>query len=151
MFFSVLFSVLASAAPVAAPPPPGVWTPDRGDGTYLNPVLQGDYSDPDAIRVGGDFYLTSSSFSNVPGLPVLHSKDLVNWEIVGHALPRLAPDDHYRTPRRGGGVWAPAIRYHAGRFYIYYPDPDFGIYMVSAADPAGPWSAPVLVDDDKGA
>ena len=151
MLFSLLFSVLASAAPAAAAPPPGVWTPDRGDGAYRNPVLQGDYSDPDAIRVGGDFYLTSSSFSNVPGLPVLHSKDLVNWEIIGHALPVLPPVDHYRTPRRGGGVWAPAIRYHAGRFYIYYPDPDFGIFMLSAADPAGPWSAPVLVDDDKGA
>jgi beta-xylosidase len=155
-----LAAPLALAAACAVPalawsslaaPPPGVWTPDQGNGSYLNPVLQGDYSDPDAIRVGKDFYLTSSSFANVPGLPVLHSKDLVNWEIIGHALPRLAPVDHYHAPRRGGGVWAPAIRYHAGRFYIYYPDPDFGIYMVSAQNPAGPWSAPVLVDDAKGA
>ncbi|MGN6423239.1 MAG: glycoside hydrolase family 43 protein [Asticcacaulis sp.] len=150
MMASSLFLALG-ALTAAAAPPPGVWTPDQGNGSYLNPVLQGDYSDPDAIRVGKDFYLTSSSFANIPGLPVLHSKDLVNWKIIGHALPRLSPVGHYRTPRRGGGVWAPAIRYHAGRFYIYYPDPDFGIYMVSARNPAGPWSKPVLVDDAKGA
>ncbi len=140
------------ASPVAAQTlPPGVWTPDRGDGTYANPVLQGDYSDPDAVRVGDDFYLVSSSFVNVPGLPILHSKDLVNWQLIGHALPRLTPDAHYTAPRHGGGVWAPAIRFHDGLFYIYYPDPDFGIYVVIAKDPAGPWSAPVLVSSEKGA
>ena len=150
MLFSLLFSVLASAAPAAAAPPPGVWTPDRGDGAYRNPVLQGDYSDPDAIRVGGDFYLTSSSFSNVPGLPVLHSRDLVNWTLIGHALPALEPLDHFTTVRPGEGVWAPAIRHHGGKFWIFYPDPDFGIYVVTAADPAGAWSAPVLVKGGKG-
>lgn len=118
---------------------------------YRNPVLPGDYSDPDAIRVGTDFYLTASSFTNVPGLPILHSKDLVHWQIVGHALPALSPSAHYRVPRHGGGVWAPAIRHHDGKFVIYYPDPDYGIFRVEAADPAGPWSAPVLVDASKGA
>jgi len=106
---------------------------------------------PDVLRVGNDYYLTASSFTNVPGLPILHSRDLVNWTIIGHALQRLEPDAHYRTPRRGGGVWAPAIRYHAGRFLIYYPDPDRGIFVLSASDPRGPWSAPVLVDSTRGA
>ncbi|MDI7776492.1 glycoside hydrolase 43 family protein [Asticcacaulis sp. EMRT-3] len=152
MRYVLIFTLMLFAAPgLAATPVPGAWVPDQGDGSYRNPVLQGDYSDPDAIRVGDDFYLTSSSFSNVPGLPILHSRDMVNWQIIGHALPQLNPVDHYRTPRRGGGVWAPALRFHAGRFYIYYPDPDFGIYMVSARDPKGPWSAPVLVDATKGA
>lgn len=139
------------AASVGAAPDQGRWMPDQGDGTYRNPVLAGDYSDPDAVRVGDDFYLVSSSFTDVPGLPVLHSRDLVNWTLIGHALRHVPPGDHYRTPRRGGGVWAPAIRHHGGRFLIYYPDPDHGIFMVSAMDPKGPWSDPVLVDDTKGA
>jgi beta-xylosidase len=126
------------------------WQPDLGDGTYRNPVLHADYSDPDAIRVGDDYWLVSSSFSHVPGLPVLHSRDLVNWELVAHALSRLMPEDVFAVPQHGKGVWAPAIRHHAGKFWIYYPDPDFGIYLVTAADPRGPWSAPVLVKGGRG-
>lgn len=118
--------------------------------SYRNPVLAGDYSDPDVIRVGNDFYLVASSFSNVPGLPILHSTDLVHWTLIGHALPRLSPEDHFATPRRGGGVWAPAIVHRRGLFRIYYPDPDKGIFVVTARDPRGPWSAPKLVDDTKG-
>ena len=129
----------------------GRWISDQGDGTYRNPVLAGDYSDPDAIRVGDDYYLVSSSFTDAPGLPILHSRDLVNWTLIGHALKRVPPDDHYRTARRGGGVWAPAIRHHGGRFLIYYPDPDRGIFVVSALDPHGPWSEPALVDATAGA
>jgi hypothetical protein len=120
--------------------PAGVWSPDQGDGHYANPILAGDYSDPDVVRVGEDYYLTSSSFTNTPGLPVLHSRDLVNWTLIGHALMRQVPDAHHGVPRRGGGVWAPAIRHHNGLFRIYYPDPDFGIFLVTAEDPAGPWS-----------
>jgi beta-xylosidase len=131
--------------------PAGVWVSDQGDGTYINPVLQGDYSDPDVVRVGDDYYLTASSFTNVPGLPILHSKDLVNWTLIGHALARNVPEAHHAVPRRGGGVWAPAIRHHNGKFMIYYPDPDFGIFLVTALDPKGPWNAPVLVDSTKGA
>lgn len=127
-----------------------VWTPDNGDGTYTNPILHADYSDPDAIRVGDDYYMISSSFEDVSGLPILHSKDLVNWQLVGHALPRLLPENHFSTPRHGEGVWAPSIRYHEGEFYIYYPDPDFGIYLTKANDPAGPWSTPILVQSGKG-
>jgi beta-xylosidase len=127
------------------------WISDQGNGRYQNPVLAGDYSDLDVIRVGDTYYLTASSFTNVPGLPILTSKDLVNWTIIAHALPRNLPDAHYLVPRRGAGVWAPAIRHHDGRFKIYYPDPDHGIFVVTASDPSGPWSDPILVDDTKGA
>jgi beta-xylosidase len=127
-----------------------VWVADNGDGTYKNPVLNADYSDPDAIRVGDDFYMVASSFEDVPGLPILHSKDLVNWSILGHALPRLTPDDHFSIPRHGDGVWAPSIRYHHGEFYIYYPDPDFGIFLIKSKNAAGPWSSPILVEEGKG-
>ena len=127
-----------------------VWVSDNGDGTYKNPVLHADYSDPDVIRVGDDYYMTSSSFEDVPGLPVLHSKDLVNWKIIGHALKRQVPLAYFSVPRHGAGVWAPSIRFHKGMFYIYYPDPDFGIYLVTAKNAAGPWSDPVLVVGGKG-
>lgn len=129
----------------------GQWQPDLGNGNYQNPVLQGDYSDPDVIRVGDDYYLTASSFNMIPGLPVLHSTDLVNWKVISHALPYLSPVGHYSSPRHGGGVWAPTIRLHNGYFMIYYADPDFGMFMTKAKDPVGPWSEPVLVDNTKGA
>ena len=109
-----------------------VWVADNGDGTYKNPIINADYSDPDAIRVGDNFYLVSSSFEDVPGLPILQSKDLVNWTIIGHALKRQPPFEHFSVPRHGEGVWAPSIRYHNSEFYIYYPDPDFGIYLTKA-------------------
>src|SRR5436190_8301399 len=143
--FLISFVAVAQNGTVSA-----VWSPDNGDGTYKNPIIHADYSDPDAIRVGDDFWLTSSSFSHVPGLPILHSRDLVNWELVAYALPKLIPEDVFRTPQHGKGVWAPAIRFHAGKFYIYYPDPDFGIYLVTATDARGPWSAPVLVKGGRG-
>ncbi|AHF16653.1 glycoside hydrolase family 43 protein [Niabella soli] len=127
-----------------------VWAPDNGNGTYTNPVINADYSDPDAIRVGDDFYLIASSFDAVPGLPVLHSKDLVNWTIIGHALKRQPPFDVFDKNQHGNGVWAPAIRYHNNEFYIYYPDPDFGIYVTRAKNIMGPWSDPVLVEGGAG-
>ena len=127
-----------------------VWISDNGDGTYTNPILHSDYSDPDVVRVGDDFYMTSSSFNCIPGLPVLHSNDLVNWELIGHALNRQIPEEVFNTPQHGNGVWAPCIRYHNNEFYIYYPDPDFGIYLVKATNPAGPWSEPILVKGGKG-
>jgi beta-xylosidase len=144
--------VIAHASLLASPPakPDASWLPDRGDGTYSNPILYADYSDPDVVRVGDDYWMTASSFGHVPALPILHSRDLVNWELVNYALPRLVPADHYAQPRHGCGVWAPAIRYHDGRYWIYYPDPDFGIYVITATDPAGRWSEPVLVKAGKG-
>ena len=127
-----------------------VWVADQRDGTYKNPILHADYSDPDVIRVGRDFYMVASSFQCVPGLPILHSKDLVNWALIGHVYQQQAPVDVFSRPQPGGGSWAPAIRYHKGEFYIYYPDPDYGIHVVKAEHPAGPWSEPLLVKKAKG-
>jgi beta-xylosidase len=127
-----------------------VWVADNGNSTYKNPVINADYSDPDAIRVGDDYYMISSSFEDIPGLPILHSKDLVNWSIIGHALKRQPPFEHFSVPQHGNGVWAPSIRYHKNEFYIYYPDPDFGIYLTKAKNINGPWTDPVLVEGGKG-
>ena len=127
-----------------------VWCPDNGDGTYTNPVLFADYSDPDVCAVGDDYYLTASSFNCIPGLPILHSKDLVNWTIIGHALQEQHPKELFDNPQHGKGVWAPAIRYHNNTFYIYWGDPDQGIFMVTAKDPAGAWSQPICVVPGKG-
>jgi beta-xylosidase len=153
--FSGLSFLLISFAAISAGAADDVaeapWVPDLGDGTYQNPVLAADYSDPDVTRVGDDYYLVSSSFTNVPGLPILHSRDLVNWTLIGHAVQKLPPFAHHSIPRRGGGVWAPAIRHHDSTFYIYYPDPDFGVFVTTATNPAGPWSEPQLVDNSRGA
>ncbi len=92
--------------------------------TYTNPVLDADWPDPDVVRVGDDYYLVASSFNRAPGLPVLHSRDLVTWEHVTNALPALPPLDHFSLPRQGGGVWAPSLRHHDGTFFLTYPDPD---------------------------
>jgi len=125
------------------------WLPDRGDGTYCNPVLYADYSDLDVIRVGDDFYLTASSFNCTPGLPILHSKDLVNWTIINHALKNL-PHHRYAEVQPGCGIWAPSIRYQDGKFWIFFPTPDEGIFVTTATHPAGKWSEPHLVQKGKG-
>ncbi len=114
------------------------WIPDKGDGTYRNPVIFADYSDPDVVRAGDDFYLVSSSFSCMPGIPVLHSRDLVNWTIIGHVYDRL-PGEKYNKPVHGEGCWAPSIRYHDGKFFVYFCTPREGLYMSTAENPAGPW------------
>jgi beta-xylosidase len=118
---------------------------DQGDGTYRNPVLKADYSDPDVIRVGEDFYLVASDFHYV-GMQVLHSRDLVNWEIVGQVFHRL--DMHPRYDEMNGyaqGTWAPTLRHHDGRFYVYVCTPHDGLFMWHAEDPRGPWSETVTV------
>jgi beta-xylosidase len=143
--FAITFVVSAQTGDVSK-----VWVADNGNGTYKNPVIHADYSDPDAIRVGDDYYMISSSFNHAPGLPILHSKDLVNWTIIGHALKRQPPFDHFSKVQHGNGVWAPCIRYHNSEFYIYYPDPDFGIYLIKAKNIRGPWTDPVLVEAGKG-
>ena len=127
-----------------------VWSPDNGNGTYTNPVINADYSDPDVCVAGEDYYLTASSFNCIPGLPILHSKDLVNWEIVGHAVKELEPKQEFDRPSHGNGIWAPSIRYHNGEFYIYWGDPDYGVFMVKTKDPAGKWSKPLCVIPGKG-
>ncbi|MEQ1677141.1 MAG: glycoside hydrolase 43 family protein [Chitinophagaceae bacterium] len=145
----LILSFLLAGLGVFAQPVSKVWVADNGNGTYNNPIINADYSDPDAIRVGNDYYMISSSFNHTPGLPILHSKDLVNWRLIGHALKKL-PSPHYDTVRHGGGVWAPSIRYHNNEFYIYYPDPDFGIYLTKAKNINGPWTEPVMVEAGKG-
>lgn len=120
-----------------------VWVADQGDGTYRNPILHADYSDPDVIRVGDDYWMTSSSFDCLPSLQILHSTDLVNWELAG-AVESYRPEGIQE--QHGNGVWAPAIRHHNGRYYIYWGDPDVGIYMVESEDPRGEWSKPHLVE-----
>jgi len=132
-----------------------VWCPDNGDGTYTNPVLFADYSDPDVCVVGEDYYLTASSFNCIPGLPILHSKDLVNWQIVGYALEEQYPKELFDKPQHGNGVWAPAIRHHNDSLFIYWGDPDQGIFMVSSPTPSKggnvmAWSSPVCVVPGKG-
>ena len=127
-----------------------VWVADKGDGTYVNPVLHADYSDPDVCAVDGHYYMTASSFNCTPGLPILHSEDLVNWEIINYAIKDVEPLDFFSKPQHGKGVWAPSIRHHNGEFYIYWGDPDFGIFMVKTKDIYGEWDKPVLVKAGKG-
>ena len=126
---------------------------------YENPVIYADYSDPDICRVGNDYYMTSSSFNHFPGLQILHSTDLVNWELVGAALtdypgPGWGGEEPmkggFTIPQHGCGVWAPAIRHHNGEFYIYCGDPDRGIFMVKTKDPRGKWDDPVWLVKAKG-
>lgn len=150
----ILGLCLLAALPAAAQPNKyvsQVWVADQGNGIYHNPVLHADYSDPDACRVGDDFYLTSSSFNCLPGLQILHSNDLVNWSIIGAAIPyALTPAETPERPEHGNRVWAPSIRHHNGEFYIFWGDPDQGAFMVKARRPEGPWTEPVLVKPGRG-
>lgn len=172
---SILIAFAAVQPGLSAQQISSSWNPDKGT-HYVNPVLNADYSDPDVCRVGDDFYMTSSSFACFPGLQILHSTDLVNWEIIGAALtdypgpdwsderqwetlgqrldtpsvPPPGPLEWRTVPQHGNGVWAPAIRYHDGEFYIYCGDPDRGIFMVKTSDPRGRWDDPVWVVKAKG-
>lgn len=135
------------------------WNPNLPNGMYQNPIIDADYSDPDVCRVGNDYYMTSSSFQCFPGLQILHSTDLVNWELIGAALlddyPVL-PEyqnteiDWHRKAQHGNYVWAPSIRYHDGWFYIYCGDPDQGLFMTKTQDPRGPWEPIQWVMKGKG-
>ena len=132
--------------------PWGQWTSwgDQGDGRYINPVLPSDYSDLDCIKVGSDYYAISSTFQFSPGIVILHSRDLVNWTIRGHAvsdLTQISPELNWdRMDRYGKGIWAGAIRYHDNRFWIYFGTPDNGYFMTNARSIDGPWTPlhPVL-------
>lgn len=146
---------------VAAPAqePSKTWNPNVAGNKYRNPIIDADYSDPDVCRVGNDYYMTASSFACFPGLQILHSTDLVNWQIVGTALTDDYPVlekyrgtdlDWHRRSQHGNYVWAPSIRHHDGWFYIYWGDPDQGLFMTKARDVRGPWEKPVLVKEAKG-
>lgn len=116
---------------------------------YRNPVLYADYSDPDVIRVGDDYFMIASSFTYIPGVPVLHSKDLVHWERINYVVKHL-PFSHYDAPVHGSGTWAPSIRYYDGMFYAFVPLPDEGIFVSKTADPYGEWSPLHCIKEAKG-
>jgi beta-xylosidase len=144
-FILLLIAMLAGATPAAGQ----AWSPDAGPGRYRNPIVFADYSDPDVVRVGDDFYMTASSFNAFPALPILHSRDLVHWTLVNHAIPAW-PDSAFDRPEHGNGVWAPSIRFHDGWFWIFWGDPDRGIYRVRTRDVRGAWEPPVLVHAARG-
>ena len=156
---TMALSTPLSSLSVKAQAPSKTWNPNLKNGMYRNPVIDADYSDPDVCRVGNDYYMTSSSFQCFPGLQILHSTDLVNWEIIGAALlddyPVL-PEykgtdlDWRKKVQHGNYVWAPSIRYHDGWFYIYCGDPDQGLFMTKTQDPRGPWEPITWVMKGKG-
>ena len=143
-FLPIALAILFVAENAAfAAEPGGGWVSDNGDGTYKNPITWADYSDPDVIRVGEDFYMVASSFHYMPGIPVLHSKDLVNWEIISHVYERMddpAYDMKGGQNRYGRGAWAPSIRFHDGKFFVYCCTVTEGCFMSTATNPAGPWA-----------
>ncbi len=145
--YTLLFLVLFVAAPQFSHAQRGnllTWG-DQGNGTFRNPVLKSDYSDPDILRHGDDFYLVASDFHFV-GMQVLHSKDLVNWKVIAQVFDRLDMDPKYdQVKGYGEGTWAPSIRYHDGEFYVFVCTPAEGLFMWHAKNPAGPWSKTVTV------
>ena len=155
----IFLTALTLTAAAPAQEPSKTWNPNVAGNKYRNPIIDADYSDPDVCRVGNDYYMTASSFACFPGLQILHSTDLVNWQIVGTALTDDYPVlekyrgtdlDWHRRSQHGNYVWAPSIRHHDGWFYIYWGDPDQGLFMTKARDVRGPWLKPVLVKEAKG-
>lgn len=155
----ILLTALTLTVAAPAQEPSKTWNPNVAGNKYRNPIIDADYSDPDVCRVGNDYYMTASSFACFPGLQILHSTDLVNWQIVGTALTDDYPVlekyrgtdlDWHRRSQHGNYVWAPSIRHHDGWFYIYWGDPDQGLFMTKARDVRGPWEKPVLVKEAKG-
>ena len=116
---------------------------------YQNPVIHADYADPDVIRTGDDFWMVASSFHQLPGLPLLHSRDLIHWQIVNHIVKRL-PSPEYDSVQPGKGIWAPSIRFHGGLFWVFYSLPDEGIFVSHARDPLGEWSEPYCLKASPG-
>ncbi len=110
---------------------------------YSNPIIYADYSDPDPIRVGDDYYMVASSFTYLPGVPILHSRDLVHWELINYAVHSL-PFEKYSSPSHGSGTWAPSIRYHNGEFFIFIPLVDEGIMVARSKDIRGRFSLSML-------
>ncbi len=141
---------------------PATWTADNGNGTFTNPLFYDEFSDPDLIRVGDRFYMTGTTMHAVPGLPLLRSRDLVNWEFVSYAMAGFGPGPEYRLEdgrdQYGQGIWAPSLRHHDGRFHIFANINGRGVHVFTATDPRGPWThhaidrnlhdLSVLFDDD---
>lgn len=163
-FAGVLPALAMLCAPVQAslPVPTATWSSDNGNGTFTNPIFYDEFSDPDLIRVGEWFYLTGTTMHAMPGLPVLRSRDLVNWEFLSYAVDKLDLGPEYRlengSDRYGRGIWAPSLRYHNGTFYIFSDVNGRTVQIFSATDPRGPWThramkkslhdLSVLFDDD---
>lgn len=125
---------------------------EQADDTYQNPVIPSDYSDIDCIRVGDDYYAISSTMQYSPGMTILHSRDLVNWEIAGNAvndLSQISPAMTWRKmDRYGRGIWAGTLRHHNDRFYLFFGTPDEGFFMTSSPKAEGPWEplTPLLAE-----
>ncbi|HSW50745.1 MAG TPA: glycoside hydrolase 43 family protein, partial [Bryobacteraceae bacterium] len=160
--FRLVLTLLCVAFAGAAQTASRSWAADNGNGTYSNPLFYDEFSDPDMIRVGPDYYLTGTTMHTMPGLPILHSRDLVNWRIIAYAFDRLdlGPDFRLEGGKQiyGRGIWAPSFRYHKGTYYIFANVNNFGLQVFRAADPRGPWKhnrieqglhdISVLFDDD---
>jgi Beta-xylosidase len=149
------------ALSICSPSFAATWTADNGNGTFTNPLFFDEFSDPDLIRVGDDFYLTGTTMHTMPGLPVLHSRDLVNWRLVSYAVEKLDLGPAFRLEGGeiyGRGIWAPCFRYHDGTFHIFSNVNGHKTQHFTATDPAGPWTQrelgsslhdlSVLFDDD---
>ena len=143
---ALLLALLLWMPPASATTP--TWSADNGNGTYTNPLFYDEFSDPDLIRVGDWFYMTGTTMHAVPGLPVLRSRDLVNWEFVSYAMPTFPGGPEYRLEQGmdlyGQGIWAPVLRHHAGRFHIFANINERGLHVFTAEDPAGPWRHSVI-------
>lgn len=142
---------------------PKSWTADNGNGTYTNPLMYDEFSDPDILRVGDDYYLAGTTMHTVPGLVILHSKDLVNWENISYCFDEFDFNDDAFSLKNGKeiygqGIWAPCIRYANGQFYVYSNVNGKGLQCYTAKDIRGPWvhhnmqgkiyDLSVLFDDD---
>lgn len=162
LVFAVLTAIVLSGAAKRPAAASRSWSADNGNGTYSNPLFYDEFSDPDMIRVGRDYYMTGTTMHAMPGLPILHSRDLVNWRFVTYAFDRLdlGPDFRLQGDKEiyGQGIWAPSFRYHDGTFYIFANVNRFGLQLFRASDVHGPWKhnrieqglhdLSVLFDDD---
>ena len=156
LVLSLFFALTASAQPKS-------WTADNGNGTFTNPLFYDEFSDPDILRVGDDYYLAGTTMHTVPGLVILHSKDLVNWENISYCFDRFDfNDDAFALKNHkeiyGQGIWAPCIRHANGQFYVYSNVNGKGLQCYTSKDIRGPWKhhnmqgriydLSVLFDDD---
>ena len=137
------------------------WTADNGNGTYSNPLFHEEFEDPDVIRVGDDYYLAGTTMHMNPAVQLMHSKDLVNWELAGYCMDKLDLGPAFRLEDGrgiyGGGIWAPCLRYHNGMFYVFANINGAGLHVFRSKSIKGPWEhnqlpgrhdMSVLFDDD---
>lgn len=133
----IILCFISNVLILSAQSRPGKWG-DQGNGTYINPILNADYSDPDIIRVGSKYYMVTSDFHFL-GMQVLESEDMVNWKLISHIYHRFDFPGWNDNQQYAGGSWAPAIRYHDNKFWVFFCTPKEGLFMSNATDPSGPW------------